>query len=248
MKRILLSSSVPHTLSLSCDAKEETGGHSAHTKCHYAQAQYSLLLWCVLMTYEQFACKWQRQHQTQPIKQNQREVQLSFVKLKSREREGKVPSIFISIGGKRSMLLEGALPVLKIQHVKKGGKYEAQGLEKQEEHRWGKNHGQEGHKATQNTLVCLWSCMQANTFGMTLLGGAQCEFPYLSPVVQQQQQQRSITYLTITLILRNVLSVTYSTSGCTSNTQHKNSCTMSNSAVEIMSMACMPSCTLCPMV
>lgn len=32
-----------------------------HKKCHYTEAQYTLLMWCVLMTYE---CKWQRQQQT----------------------------------------------------------------------------------------------------------------------------------------------------------------------------------------
>lgn len=53
----------------------------------------------------------------------------------------------------------------------------------------GQNHGQEGHKATENTTpVRLRSCMQARTYGMTFLGGAhQYEFPHFSPAVQSKK-------------------------------------------------------------
>lgn len=56
------------------------------------------------------------------------------------------------------------------------------------------------------TLVHLWSCMQAYTYGITfLVGPHQCE--HFLIFLLRFSQKRVITYLTVTLVLRSILSV-----------------------------------------
>lgn len=96
------------------------------------------------------------------------------------------------------MLLEGALPVLKIQYVKKGWKYEAQGVEKQQEYRRGKNHGQGDHKATENTtFVHLWSCMQAHIYGTTFQEELNVKISLSFSCSSMKKKITYITYLKI---------------------------------------------------
>lgn len=165
----------------------------------------------------------------------------AFFLLSWNHRKGKVPSISISKAGKRSILLEGALPVLKIQHMKKmGGKCKAQRLKTDEVKIMDKE-----AKKQQRTqqLALIWSCTQ-DIYGMTFLGRAhQCK--HFLIFLLQLCQNKLNTYLKITAVLRNILSVMYSTSDYASCSWHRNTCTTNTSAVQIVPVLCMPTWTSC---
>lgn len=95
------------------------------------------------------------------------------------------------------MLLEGALPVLNTQHVKKGGKREAEGLEKQEEQRWVPRRPQSNKD--HNT------CMSMVTHAGPHLGH-HCEH-FL--ILLQFNHNRTNTHLTATLVPRNLQGICY---------------------------------------
>lgn len=160
-------------------------------KCHSVQAQYSLILPCVLMTYVQFTSKWQRQHQTQPIKPKQTEVQLS---LSWNHRKGKdkyLPSVFQKEERAACCLTEHFL-FWKCSTWRRDGNMNHRGWKSNRNTEGVKSVDKEATKNREQHLYIYGHACKPTLMAWHFRRSSVWKFPYLSPVVQWKKKLHHI--------------------------------------------------------
>lgn len=167
--------------------------YTVHTeKKNATQFRHSTRLsCCVLMTYVQFTSKWQRQHQTQPIKPNQREVQLS---LSWNHRKGKdkyVPSVFQKEERAACCLTEHFL-FWKCSTWRRDGNMNHRGWKSNRNTEGVKSMDKEATKNREQHLYIYGHACKPTLMAWHFRRSSVWKFPYLSPVVQWKKKLHHI--------------------------------------------------------